>query len=222
MSVPLSRPYAGRDGAPVLDRVDPRIFTLTYFVRCTECSFCHDACCQYGADVELTLVREIDRHRDDLEAYLGVPREEWFREDPEDVGYLPEADYPGGQYTRTAVVELPAGRSPHSELGCVFLDPAGRGCRLHRYALERGLDFHAVKPMVCVLFPLSFEHGLLKPAVEFDINDLVCRGPGGSVYQSTRADVLYYFGAELVAELDRLERHHAAAGGRAVPLPVSS
>lgn len=222
MSLPLSRPYACRDGAPVIDRIDPRIFELTYFARCMDCSFCHDACCQYGADVELTRVREIDKHRADLEAYLGVPRADWFREDPEDVGYVPAAQYAGGAHTRTGVVELPDGRSPHSPYACVFLDPAGRGCRLHRFALERGIDVHALKPIICILFPLSFEGGELRPAVEFDLDDLVCAGPGSSVYQTARGDVLHYFGPDMVAELDRLERHHAAGGGRAVPLPVSS
>lgn len=222
MSIPLSRPYPSRDGAPVLDRVDPQIFELTYFAACMDCSFCHDACCQYGADIELPRVRAIEGYRAELESYLGVPRADWFREDPEDVGILPEPEYAGGEYTRTAVVPLPDGRSPHNTEACVFLDPHGRGCRLHRFALERGIDVHAIKPMVCLFFPLSFKLGELIPAYEFEVDDLVCRGPGPSLYQSARDDVRYYFGPDLVAELDRLERHQAATGGRAIPLPVSS
>jgi|SRR5579883_1109700 len=222
MSLPLSRPYPSRYGAPVLDRVDVRIFELTYFAHCMDCGFCHDACCQYGADIEMPRVRAVEEHRAELEAYLGVPRAEWFREHPDDVGILPEAEYPGGAYTRTSVVDLPDGRSPHNTSACVFLDPRGRGCRLHRFALERGIDVHTIKPMVCLLFPLSFNTGQLIPAYEFEIDDLVCQGPGPSLYRSAREDVLYYFGPELVAELDRLERHHAAASGRALPLPVSS
>jgi Fe-S-cluster containining protein len=222
MSLPLSRPYPCRDGAPVIDRVDPRVFELTYFARCMDCSFCHDACCRYGADIEITRVREIERHRADLEAYLGVPRADWFREDPEDIGMLPEPDYAGGAYTRTGVVDLPVGRSPHGETGCVFLDTGGRGCRLHRFALDRGIDVHTIKPIICVLFPLSFEGGELTPACEFDLDDLVCRGPGATVYQSARADLLHYFGPDLVAELDRLDRQRALDAGRVVPLPVSS
>ncbi len=221
---PLSREYRCIYGVPAVDRVDPRVFRLTYFGQCMDCTFCHDACCQYGADIELPRVAELEKYRTDLEAYLGVPRSQWYREDPEDFGILEEPEYPGGQYTRTQVVELPANRSTHNTEACVFLDPAGRGCRIHRFALERGIDVHEIKPMVCLMFPISFHEGLLEPAYEFDLDDeLVCRGPGQTIYQSARADVAYYFGPELVAELDRIEREIVladSANGSTIALPV--
>lgn len=225
MFAPLSRPYTCRYGAPTVDRVDPRIFTLTYFGACMDCTFCHDACCQYGADTELPRVAAIDEHRAALEAYLGVPRADWFREDPDDFGILDEPEYPGGKYTRTQVVEIPGGRSDHNEEACVFLDPAGRGCRLHRFAVERGIQVHDIKPMVCLLFPVSFAGGALAPAYEFDLDgELVCEGRGVPLYASARADVEYYFGAELVAELDALAAEYAAPvpgpTGGAIPLPT--
>ena len=225
MSVPLSRPYTCRFGAPVLDRVDPRIFTLTYFGVCMDCTFCKDACCQYGADTEMPRVAALERYQTELEAYLGVPRSGWFREDPEDFGVLPEAEYPGGAYTRTQVVDLPEGRSPHTEWACVFLDPTpgARGCRIHRFALERGIDVHDIKPMVCLLFPASFKEGELIPAYEFELEDeLVCQGPGPTIYRSSRADIEWYFGPDLVAELDEMEKLHAVAVEKtgAIPLPV--
>lgn len=222
MTVPLSRPYPSRYGVPVLDRVDPAIFTLRYHADCMNCTYCHDSCCQYGADIETPRVRALEGIAADFEAYLGVPRADWFRDDPDDVGFLEEPDYPGGEYTRTAVVDLPPGRSPHNAEACVFLDPAGRGCRIHRYAIERHLDVHDIKPMVCLFFPLSHGGGELKPAYEFDIRDLVCENDGPTLYASTRDEVAYYFGPELVAELDRLAAAHAPpAGGRPlVPLPV--
>ena len=221
MALPLSRAYTCRFGAPVLDRVDPRIFSLTYFAKCMDCTFCQDACCQYGADIEVPRIAALEKYQAELEAYLGVPRAEWFRDDPDDVGIRPEGEYPGGAYTRTAVVDLPAGRSTHSEWACVFLDPAGRGCRIHRFALERGIDVHEIKPLVCLLFPLSFEYAVLKPAYEFDVDDLICEGPGPNLYQSSRDDVLWYFGPELVDELDRLEREHAPQAGRLLALPLA-
>jgi Fe-S-cluster containining protein len=228
MSRPLSRPYPCVFGAPVLDRVDPRIFRLTYFGRCMDCTFCHDACCQYGADIELIRVAEILKYRAELEAYLGVPRAEWFREDPADFGVWEDTDYPGGEYTRTRVVPLAAGRSPYNRSGCVFLDPAGRGCRLHRFALERGIDVHEFKPMICLIFPASFNQGVLTPAHEFEeTNELVCQGPGSTIYRAARPDILYYFGPELVAELDRMEAeelagHSVPPADRTIPLPVCS
>lgn len=218
----LSRPYTCVFGAPVLDRVDPRLFTLTYFGLCMDCGTCQDACCQYGVDVELPRMRAIERHRAELEEYTGWSREWWFRDDPEDVGIQDDAEYPGGQYTRTQVVDLPPGRSAHTETGCVFLDPTGRGCLLHQFALERGIEVHQIKPMMCMLFPASFNGGVLAPALEFEVEgEPVCRGPGLSVYRGARADILYYFGAEFVAELDAIEREELARGaGPAIPLPV--
>jgi len=189
-----------------------------------DCNFCSDACCQYGADIEMPRVEALDKYRAELEEYLGVPRSEWFREDPEDYGIYEAPEYPGGLYTRTQVTELPAGRSPHNSEACVFLDPQGRGCRIHRFAIERKIDVHEIKPMVCILFPASFNDGVLEPAYEFEFDDeLICQGPGETLYRSARADIAYYFGSELVAELDRLEREVAAEiapTGSSISLPV--
>lgn len=222
---PLSRAYPCVFGAPVITAVDPRVFTRTYFGPCMDCTFCHDACCQYGVDTEIPRLAELEKVRPELEAYLGVPRAEWFREAPDDFGVLDEPEYPGGQYTRTQVVDLPPGRSPHNESACVFLDPApgGRGCRIHRFALERDIDVHTIKPMICLLFPVSFNRGALCPAYEFDCDDeLVCEGHGAPLYQSSRPDILWYFGPDLVAELDALaaEYPNLVVKPGAVSLPV--
>jgi len=65
---------------------------------------------------------------------------------------------------------------------------------------------------------------MLEPAYEFDLDDeLVCRGPGQTLYQSARGDVAYYFGPELVAELDAIERELLnidALNGSTISLPV--
>ena len=226
MSVLLSRSFPSRYGAPVIDRFDPRIFQLTFFAKCMSCDFCHDACCQFGVDIEMPRVAALDAHRDELEAYLGVPRSEWFRDDPDDFGIETEPDYPGGAYTRTGVAELPVGRSGHSEEACVFLDPVNRGCRIHRFALERGIDVHDIKPMVCLMFPVLHAEGKLIPAIEFEEGLLVCEGPGDSLYRAAREDLLYYFGSELVAELDLFEtdcvREPAKPDGHRIPLAIGA
>ena len=225
-TLPLSRAYPSRYGAPILDRVNPLIFSLTYFAHCMQCGFCNDSCCQFGADIEIPRVRAIEVHRAELEKYLGIPRSEWFREDPDDFGTLPEVEYPGGEYTRTSVIPLPEGRSAHNEEACVFLDPVGRGCRLHRFALERDIDVHEIKPLVCLLFPMSFADGVLKPAYEFEVDVIVCQGPGPTLYSAAREDALYYFGPEMIAELDALAREYAVEpvdrNERTVSLPMTS
>ena len=42
------------------------------------------------------------------------------------------------------------------------------------------IDVHDIKPMVCLLFPLSFDRRTLEPAAEFTTDDLVCQGPGAN------------------------------------------
>jgi Fe-S-cluster containining protein len=161
-------------------------------------------------------VAALEKYQAELEAYLGVPRRDWFREDPEDFGIHEEAEYPGGRYTRTQVVDLPTGRSPHNEWACVFLDPHGRGCRIHRFALERQIPVHDIKPMICLLFPVSFSEGALIPAYEFELEEeLICEGRGVPLYRSARSDIEYYFGLEFVAELDRIEKS-------VIPVPTTS
>ncbi len=190
MIVPLSRAYAVRGGLPVAERVNTEIFTRTYFAACMDCDFCFDICCQYGATLDEPLAEQILARADDLEAYLGVPREAWFRP-----GWRPHHDYPGGRYTRTRVVDG----------ACVFLNRRGRGCLLHRYALDRGLDVHTVKPMACNMFPVLCEDGVLQVPDEIRDGSLTCLGGGPTLYRSARNDLGYYFGPGLIAELDALE-----------------
>lgn len=205
MIVPLSRAYACRHGLPVVDRADTRIYVWTYFAACMDCSFCYDTCCQYGATVEPRTVERVLAHADDLEAYLAIPRGQWF-----DGRYRPSDDYPGGRYTRTRV----------REGSCAFLNRHGRGCLLHRFALERGLDVHDLKPMACNLFPVLPENGLLAVPDEIRDGSLTCLGPGPTLYRSARADLEHYFGPELVAELDVLEAAVVGTPKSTVPLPL--
>jgi hypothetical protein len=99
---------------------------------------------------------------------------------------------------------------------------------LHKYALEKNLDVHEIKPMVCTLFPISWFEQTLTVADEVEENDIICLTPGPTCYRTARADLEYYFGAELVTELDAAEKRAlaeaAARGGapRGVPLPLVS
>jgi hypothetical protein len=80
---------------------------------------------------------------------------------------------------------------------------------LHRYAIEKGIDYHEVKPLMSSLFPLSFEGGdggcTLRAAGEVEDEELVCLDEGPTIYRGQRDELLHYFGQELVAELDAIE-----------------
>jgi hypothetical protein len=169
--------------------VDPAIFQRRYFGVCLRCTFCHDACCQHGVDVALVERDRIMAHADALEPIVGSPRESWFQP-----AVVQDADFPGGAATRTAVVNG----------GCVFLRRDARGCALHAYALARGDDYHAIKPMVSALFPVTFGEGALFCSEEIVDGSLVCAGEGPTAYEMARDELAYYFGPELIVELDAL------------------
>jgi hypothetical protein len=187
---PLRQPYRSRYGEPVIDRVDRRIFELQYFTHCLQCGFCHDQCCEHGVDVDHWHYRQIMHHADALEHFTGIRRERWFEPDWED-----DDEVPGGTTTRTRV----------RKGACVFLKREGRGCQIHAYCLERGLDYHDLKSVVDCLFPLTFGNGLLCPADEVVDRTLVCSGVGPTLYRGLRHELAYYFGEAFLQECDRLE-----------------
>lgn len=203
---PLSRPYAARSGVPVLSRVDTLVFARRYFTNCLDCTYCSDWCCSFGVDVDLENVERLLAHADGIEKLTGIPRSEWL-----DGIHVPDPDYPGGGNQRTRAVDG----------GCVFLDQGkhgGRGCMLHRYAIAEGIDYHEVKPLMSSLFPLSFEGSddgapgcTLRAAGEVEDEELVCLDEGPTMYRGARNELLYYFGEELVAELDAMEASLPAA-----------
>ena len=191
MIIHLSKPYISRYGNPSLDRVSTVIFDKTYFAHCMSCHFCHDWCCWHGTDVDVECGERIVANAAELESYVGVPQEEWF--DPDDMCEDDEA--PGQLWWRTRV----------RNGACVFLNRNGRGCMLHSFSISKGMDYHELKPMVCAIFPLTFEEGLLVQADEIDDRELVCMDQGPSLYDGVRSELLYYFGPEFIEELDTLQ-----------------
>jgi hypothetical protein len=188
--VALSTDYPCRIGGPVLSSVDRRIFSLRYFQACMSCSFCHDSCCQHGVDIDLENVVRLKSVHGRFAELVGVPQTEWFTDT-----VIADPEFPSGQHVRTQV----------RDGACVFLDRKARGCLIHRFALEEGLDYHTLKPMVSILFPLTFNHGLLHASAEALDGTLVCSGEGPSCYEGAREELRYYFGDALILELDALQ-----------------
>jgi Fe-S-cluster containining protein len=190
----LSRAHVARGGVPRIDKVDLVIFQRRYFTKCLECTTCDDWCCSFGVDVDLENVKRLEAHADAIEAFTKIPRSEWL-----DGVIQKDPDYPGGGNMRTRA----------KDGACIFLDRGqhgGRGCMLHRYAIAKGIDYHEVKPLMSSLFPLSFDGtGLLHSAGEVEDEELVCLDEGPTLYRGARDELLYYFGEELVSELDAIE-----------------
>lgn len=186
----LSRGYPCVMGGPVLTAVDPAIFALRYFTRCTECGFCRDACCDHGVDIDVGNARRLKALPKDFHDRIGAPAQDWFTGE-----ITPDAEFPEGAYLRTAT----------RDGACIFRRAGTRGCAIHAYCLEKDLDYHRFKPMVSTLFPLTFEKGVLTVAVEARDGSLICGGSGPTLYEGARGEVAYYFGPALVAELDGLK-----------------
>jgi hypothetical protein len=80
---------------------------------------------------------------------------------------------------------------------------------LHAFALEKGLDYHDLKPVLSTLFPLTFDDGVLHVMDEVEDRTLVCLGQGPTLYRGVRAELEYYFGPSFVEELDAIEAAHS-------------
>jgi len=186
----LSRSYPSRDGRPVIFGIDTRIFHLRYFTHCSQCNFCHDWCCSFGVELDLKNVQRIQAEGEELQQLVGIDRKEWFENEVCD-----DDEYPGGKFTGTNVIND----------ACVFLNRSGRGCLLHSYSMQKGLDYHHLKPIVCVIYPLSFSEGILLPSDEIEDRSLVCMGEGLTLYRALRDELAFYFGPEFIAELNELE-----------------
>lgn len=191
--IALSKAFPCVMGGPLLKAVDPAIFTLRYFTRCLDCGFCRDACCDHGVDIDLGNVQRLKALPDDFRDRIGAPPRDWFTGDT-----VADPEFPGGVHLRTSV----------RDGSCIFRNPAGRGCVIHAYCLERGLDYHHYKPMVSALFPVTFEQGLLTVSSEAADGSLICSGQGPSLYDGARGELGYYFGTDFIAELDGLKAHH--------------
>ncbi len=190
MILQLRNSYVSRYGTPSVFSVDTNIFVKRYFTHCMQCGFCQDSCCSFGVDVDINNVQRIEAHAEALEKYVGIQREDWFRRD-----FEADKEFPGGNYTRTQVING----------ACAFLNRKGRGCLIHSFCLQNGIDYHELKPMVSCLFPVTFDDGLLHPANDVDTNILICLGDGPTLYRGVRSEILYYFGHDLVLELDEIE-----------------
>lgn len=184
--IALSRPYICTLGAPQIDRVDERIFILRYYANCVACGFCGDQCCSYGVDIDAANIDRLLGLGAEFARFIGIPAAGWFT-----AGSTVDSEFPSGAYARTQTHQ---GK-------CVFASPA-RGCRIHAWCVQQGLDHHVYKPLVSTLFPLTFEYGALVPSEEVIAGSLICSQRGVTLYQGVRTELAYYFGASLVTELD--------------------
>ncbi|HMT12861.1 MAG TPA: DUF3109 family protein [Ignavibacteria bacterium] len=193
MEIKLKNSYPSIHKLPVIHGVDTDIFEVTYFMKCMECNFCKDQCCEWGADIDMQNVERLMKYKDELEQFTGIESDKWFDESEKGTDY----EYPGNEYMRTMFDE--------EKDACIFLNTKSRGCMIHSFALSKGIDYHEIKPTFCSLFPVTYMDGILMTPEEIDEGLTACLGEGPTLYQGSRDELLYYFGEGLVAELDALQ-----------------
>lgn len=165
--------------------IDENMFSGRYFHRCMNNASCNDCCCSYGCPVDIAEVARILTYKDDLERKLGIPASDWFEHDIER-----RVEFPSGKIVKTRVI----GEK------CVFHDNRERGCYLHRLALEKGFDPHLLKPMICFLFPLTWDGSYLHVS-EF-LDELPCKGTGTPIFEAQSSELLTYMGNDFYREME--------------------
>lgn len=160
-----------------------------------ECTFCHDQCCSFGTDIDFVNINRIMKYEKELEQFINVNSEDWFYKKKR--GW--DHEYPGHLFTRTT----------KRNNACVFLNPKGRGCMLHSFALEKGIDHRELKPFFCSIFPVTYYEGVLVIPEEIEEKTLACLGNGPTLYRGARDAIRYYFGDEIIVDLDRAEAQSA-------------
>ncbi|MEO8514253.1 MAG: hypothetical protein ABI543_11875 [Ignavibacteria bacterium] len=193
MVIKLKNSYPSIHELPVIHSVETDIFDLTYYMKCMECTFCKDQCCEWGADIDMQNVGRVMKYKDELEAFTGIKSEKWFDESEKGNDH----EYPGHDYMRTTYDE--------EKDYCIFLNVKSRGCMLHSFALHKGIDYHEIKPFFCSMFPVTYMDGVLMTPEEIDEGLTACLGDGPTLYQGSRDELLHYFGPGLVAELDEIQ-----------------
>jgi Fe-S-cluster containining protein len=168
--------------------IDENMFSGKYFNRCMDNASCLDCCCSFGCPVDIAEAARILSYKDELEQRLGIPSYDWFEHDIEQ-----RTEFPSGIILKTGV----------KDNKCIFHDNKERGCHLHRLALEKGLDPHLLKPMICFLFPLTWD-GTYLHVSEF-LDELPCKGMGIPIFEAQGNELLIYMGDEFYKEMMTLK-----------------
>jgi hypothetical protein len=183
-------PIKSKTATLTIRNIDDNVFTAHYHSCCLECD-CKDLCCGYGCPMDIVEVERIMAFRKELEKSLGRDASQWFMEQTE-----ANTDYPSGDVKRTMIYDG----------YCVFHDRFSRGCSLQRLALEKGIDPHQLKPMVCFFFPLTWDGDYLHVATFLD--ELPCQSQGGLILDLVGDDIKYYLGEEFATEIDSLKNQY--------------
>lgn len=131
-----------------ITEIDPRTKTQKgLFGEGCYGSSCQDECCEYGCDVDLTTLKLIYKHKDQIEPLIKAKVEDCFATELKQ-----DDDYIGGAYRETAVRK--------ADKTCKFRLIDQRGCSLFYLWAKKGLPKKIV-PTICRVYPITWHRGRL-------------------------------------------------------------
>lgn len=187
MIIELKQTFNSRYGLPAVSKVETDIFTFKYYDKnCFDNNTCNDICCSEGVLMDIRSFEQLLKYKDKPE-FKHIDWDYYFKKD------LLAA---GGLGCDSRVVNGT----------CAFRNTGGRGCLIHKFSLESGMDFRDIKFLYCCFFPadifdgelLSYSNLLRRKGY------LNCEGGNSTVYETSKNDIEYYFGQGLINELDNI------------------
>lgn len=191
MIIKLQKNFTNHAEFPIINKIDTLIFSTRYPKK--ECSpQCNNVCCSGGATMDIYTFNKLLKHRH-APIFRSIVWEGYsFQDDP---------DSPGGKgcYTR------------FYNNRCMFQN-SDWGCSIHTYCLQNSIDVHELKFFTCCLFPVEVNKidgvkNILTAGYElrYPQFDIPCKKNGDiSVYESAKNDIQYYYGEELIYEIEKL------------------
>jgi Fe-S-cluster containining protein len=168
-------------------KIDPQIFIYKFRCRCT------GECCHYGVYTDLKEYEKIISIKEELLSTFDESQtknvEEWFEPAEKD------EDFDSGIAVGTQVVNKK----------CTFLDKNGL-CSLQKYANSTREYKWKYKPLYCILFPFTVYDGFLTIDDEHIDRLRTCNKemfPETTIFEACKEELLYYFGEENFAELEK-------------------
>jgi hypothetical protein len=133
-------------------KIDTAIFEQGFVAGC-DLNICHGQCCHAGVYMDREFKKVILDHKDMVIAVMDEHQvkdtEEWFDEEE-----VEDGDFPSGYAIGSAVYKDKKGNEK-----CVFNDERNF-CSLQVAAVSNGMHKWAIKPIYCIMYPVTVSEGI--------------------------------------------------------------
>lgn len=186
-------------------KIDTLIFEQKFVPRC-DLELCFGQCCDWGVYVDINFVEVIISNRYDIINSMDDEQpknpDNWFEKN-----FIKDEDFPSGFAVSTNVYERKNGTEQ-----CIFKDK-NNFCSLQVSAMKRETHKWEIKPFHCILYPVTFDKGILSYDSEHSINLNYCglnhpENHSQSVFEAMTEEICYVFGDECLTFLSEYYRNN--------------